>query len=405
MGKSKIEWTDKTWNPIRARNLETGKVGHFCEHVSEGCRNCYAEVMQKRFGNPIRYARQDRDKVEIILDLSTLIEPLKWRKPSMIFPCSMTDLFGDWVDDATLDLIFAMMALCPQHHFQILTKRPERMAAYVDSRSLERIAAAIPSPSGWPMSKHEIQARLVGPLPASRLYQAQPPAWPLPNVSFGFSVEDQATLAARLRAAAMAGIDRYVISYEPALGPIDPTAVCWTDEDGAEVRVNLLTAESWIDNSLSASAYCNECDGVPRAAQIIAGGESEKADQVARPANPAWFRSVRDQCLQAGVPFFFKQWGEWAPMDQVGAVRFEKAGKNRGRLYDAKGRLFPGKTFEGRLGDDGVFYVKLGKARAGRVLDGAIWDLPPKGLSLLADSGSGIEDPRESGPSGEGRLL
>ena len=107
MGKSKIEWTDQTWNPIRARNLETGPgeggVGHFCEHVSEGCRNCYAEAMQKRFRNFIRYARQDRDKVEIFLDEETLLQPLKWRKPALVFPCSMTDLFGDWVSGDWLD--------------------------------------------------------------------------------------------------------------------------------------------------------------------------------------------------------------------------------------------------------------------------------------------------------------
>ena len=128
---SKIEWCDSSWNPIRARNRETGGVGHYCVHVSEGCRNCYAERMQPRFRNPIRYAAQDREKVDLFLDEKTLTQPLHWRKPRHVFVCSMTDLFLDDHLDEWIDCVFAVMALAPQHVYQVLTKRPERMREYL----------------------------------------------------------------------------------------------------------------------------------------------------------------------------------------------------------------------------------------------------------------------------------
>jgi protein gp37 len=131
MTDTKIEWTNKTWNPVRARNLETNGIGHFCEKISPGCANCYANRMQPRFRNKIRYNAADRDKVALFLDERVLIEPLHWRAPKMIFPCSMTDLFADFVPDEWIDRIFAVMSLAPQHTFQILTKRPERMRDYL----------------------------------------------------------------------------------------------------------------------------------------------------------------------------------------------------------------------------------------------------------------------------------
>ena len=146
MSRTAIEWADRTWNMVRARNLESGSkkggIGHFCEHVSEGCRNCYAEALQPRFRNPIRYARQDRAKVDIFLDEETLLQPLKWREPSMIFPVSMSDLFGDWVTDAMLDRIFAVMMLSGHHRFLPLTKREIRAQAYLtDPGTPARIAS------------------------------------------------------------------------------------------------------------------------------------------------------------------------------------------------------------------------------------------------------------------------
>src|SRR6185295_1326030 len=114
--KTKIEWTDATWNPIRARNTKTGKTGWFCTHVSEGCANCYAERINVKpgatggTGLPYKPGHLANGDVELFLDENTLTQPLRWRAPRMVFVCSMTDLFADFVPDEWLDRIFAVMA-------------------------------------------------------------------------------------------------------------------------------------------------------------------------------------------------------------------------------------------------------------------------------------------------------
>ncbi len=127
---SDIEWTNATWTPIRARNLKTGKVGWHCEHASDGCKFCYAEAMNKRLGTGLPFKPGHRKDIEIFLDTEMLTAPLRWKKPRMVFCCSMTDLFADFVKDEWINNILAVMALCPQHTFQVLTKRPERMKEY-----------------------------------------------------------------------------------------------------------------------------------------------------------------------------------------------------------------------------------------------------------------------------------
>src|SRR5262249_39607379 len=131
--------TDASWNPLRAAGERltenaTGYAMHagwYCEHVSEGCRNCYAETINRRLGNGRAYKPGHRGELTFSLDEKTLLQPLHWRKPRKIFLGSMTDIFGDWVTDSQLDRIFAVMALCPQHTFQVLTKRAERMRDYL----------------------------------------------------------------------------------------------------------------------------------------------------------------------------------------------------------------------------------------------------------------------------------
>src|SRR5258708_16196189 len=123
--RSAIEWTDATWTPIRAR---TDNVGWHCEHVSEGCRNCYAEGINRRLGTGLSF--KPALKPALFLDEKMLLAPLKWKKPRTIFVCSMTDLFADFVRDEWIDRMFAVMALCPQHRFQVLTKRAQRMREY-----------------------------------------------------------------------------------------------------------------------------------------------------------------------------------------------------------------------------------------------------------------------------------
>lgn len=316
-----IEWTHapgfkgQTWNPVRARNKETGGVGHFCVHVSPGCENCYAERMQRRFKNPVRYAAQDREKVDIYLDDDVLTKPLGWRKPRMVFVCSMTDLFGDWVETEWLDKIFAVMALCPQHTFQVLTKRPERMGSYIsDPYGPDRIYIELKSLAetyvdvfcDWLVTSSGAQRQHDETISAL-LYDKQPRiiatkkilGWPLESVWLGVSVEDQARADERIPTLLETPAAVRFVSYEPALGPVD--------------------FREWIpqfDCGHPADETCRRCE-VEILDWIIIGGESGPK---ARPFFTRWARSVIQQCKAAGVACFVKQLGS-NPFD--GYLSFE----------------------------------------------------------------------------------
>jgi protein gp37 len=266
--QSSIEWLmgGATWNPLRARNLATGKVGWFCEHKSALCTNCYAERMNLWIGNGLAYEPVNRSKVEVLLDERILTEPLRWRRPRLIFPGSMTDLFADWVTDEMLDRIFAVMALAPRHTFLVLTKRPERAARYL---------------TRWPNGMgrgHHIAWRIGdGKGPTVEL--------PLPNVWLGYSGADKDGVEALLKAPAAI----HWLSIEPLLGPVeierflhDSDCMCGVPGMHCVCSEPRETCVDWV----------------------VTGAESGSG---ARPMNLDWVRSLRDQCADARVPFFFKQ--------------------------------------------------------------------------------------------------
>ena len=135
MSDSKIQWTDKTWNPVRG-----------CSRISSGCDNCYATGQAHRFsgtGMPydgltvIRNGKVDW-KGEARFIPEKLAEPLKWKKPCRVFVNSMSDLFHDSITDEQIAAVFGVMAACPQHTFQILTKRPKRMLAWFGQRNYSK---------------------------------------------------------------------------------------------------------------------------------------------------------------------------------------------------------------------------------------------------------------------------
>ena len=383
---SKIEWTDETWNFERARNKATGRVGHFCVKVSAGCQGCYAERLQKRFGNRIRYAAQDRDKVDLFLDEKVLTQPLRWRKPRVVFPCSMTDLFGEWVSDDDLHRAFAVMSLTPRHTYKVLTKRPERMRDFINNDPRDAINAAAGTLMHWDA-------------------MPQRDDWPMHNVQLFVSVEDQPSADARVpllldTPAAVRGV-----SYEPALGPVDFTPWlpgCYEcglscgrrlgqrpdrerctecgEECGPETEP--VISEGCPKCSGELEAVCPDCGhymvyqhpDTPYLDQVIAGGQSGPE---AEPSHPAWFRQARDQCVAAGVPFFFKQWGEWLPDAPL------ENGLRRGVIMKPDGTKPTPEDMEAMMA--GLFdcrgfqhFTAVGKKAAGRVLDGRTWDEAPE---------------------------
>jgi len=173
-GTTKIEWSEYVWNPVSG-----------CHKVSKGCRNCYAERLWPRLAAPGQ-PYEGRQFTDVQCHVDRLEEPLSWRKPRRVFVNSMSDLFHKHVSDEFLDRVFAVMSSCPQHTFQILTKRPKRMQDYIISR------------------KHFSN-------------------WPLLSVWLGVSVENQETADERIPLLLKTPAALRFVSAEPLLGPIDLT--------------------------------------------------------------------------------------------------------------------------------------------------------------------------------------
>lgn len=171
MAQTKIEWTRYTWNPV------TG-----CSKVSTGCENCYAERISHRFGWTSKPWTAAYTAENVKLHPDRLDIPLKWKKPRMIFVNSMSDLFHEQVPFEFIDRVFAAMALAKQHIFQVLTKRPDRMKAYILSRTQANNREGIAAWTG---------TGLVYPAQVGNDRRANEMPWPLPNVWLGVTVEDQ----------------------------------------------------------------------------------------------------------------------------------------------------------------------------------------------------------------------
>jgi protein gp37 len=317
MSTSPIEWTEHTWNPI---------VG--CSIVSPGCTNCYAMKMARRIdamgvvnhyngctkvvnGNAVWTGKLARASDDILL------QPLRRKKPTIYFVNSMGDLFHEDVPDEWIDKVFAVMALCPQHTFQVLTKRSERMRRWFDGDRADSVGLAM--------------LTIVERIPHG--HRRVP--WPLRNVWLGVSTERQQEADERIPHLLQTPAAVRFVSAEPLLGPID-----------------LRVPE--IDLGIGKFGCHPDLDWV------IVGGESGPK---ARPMHVGWARDLRDQCDAAGVKFFFKQHGEWHPRtsDGVGIAK---------HCIAINGAVSSGDKLEG--GGNRPRWIaieRVGKKAAGRLLD------------------------------------
>ncbi|QFT31795.1 Phage protein Gp37/Gp68 [Labrenzia sp. THAF82] len=372
---SKIEWTDATWNPI------TG-----CSLMSEGCRFCYAaELAATRLKNhPSRVGLTKKSAAGVVqfngkvrFNDDWLDQPLRWRKPRMIFVCAHADLFHENVPDDWIDKIFAVMALCPQHTFQVLTKRPERMKKYVSAFTDEALQwERLGDAGGW----------LVG----NRAYEdAGAAQWPLPNVWFGVSVEDQVTADTRIPYLLDTPAAVRFLSAEPLLGPVNlhefllgyragHPAKCVCGHPHGFTRCpnygRVSKQASWPGGACKQFRKAPFADGLH---WVIAGGESGRK---ARPMHPQWVRDLRDKCAAAEVPFLFKQWGSYLPWEPAHGPCWRA---QNGQCEDHH-ILFPSDWDTDPTWDDGLGFVaeglehfafqKVGKGAAGRTLDGVTHD-------------------------------
>jgi protein gp37 len=239
---SKIEWTEVTWNPC------TG-----CSKISEGCKHCYAAIMARRLrgmGQP-NYI----NGFDLTVHPEVLEKPARIKKPSTIFVNSMSDTFHKDIPDEFIKLVFDVMKNISRHEYQVLTKRPDRLA---------KLAPELPWPENIWMGVTVESEKYVG------------------------RIEHLRTTPAKIR----------FLSLEPLLSPIP----------------NLdLTGIDWV----------------------IAGGESGPG---ARPMNYEWVTSIRDQCVESGIPYFFKQWGNIRNNpDKNDPTHKKNGGKSKGgRLIDGK---------------------------------------------------------------------
>ncbi len=228
--KSPIEWTDATWNPV------TG-----CNKISPGCKHCYAERMAHRL--QAMGQRNYRQGFKVALQPQMLHAPLQWKNPKRIFVNSMSDLFHADVPFEYIQQVFSVMRRADQHHYQILTKRSDRLLEL--SPGLD-----------W-----------------------------APHIWMGVSVENEQHKS-RIDDLRKTGAAVKFLSLEPLLGPL--------------LQLDLQGVD-WV----------------------IVGGESGPG---ARPMDAAWATDLRDQCLRAGISFFFKQWG---------GIQKKKAGRTLdGRTWD-----------------------------------------------------------------------
>ncbi len=292
---SKIEWTGKTWNPLAG-----------CSVVSPGCTKCYAMRMAARLAamagdglddngyavrghNPLAHYRGLTKpskagpvwtgKVALAPE-NTLFEPIRRKKPTTYFVNSMSDLFHEDVPDEWIDRIFAVMALCPRHTFQVLTKRSARMRAYCNGQWARREALGVlmgeiggDEREGWYAPESDGKRGWIGM------------CVPLPNVWLGVSCEDQRRADERIPDLLATPAAIRFISAEPLLAPLD-------------IRAYLegVTLNDFLDQSQDA----------PRLDWIIVGGESGHG---ARPMKREWAEDIVRQCREANVACFVKQLG------------------------------------------------------------------------------------------------
>jgi len=259
---SKIEWTDETWNPV------TG-----CSKISPGCQNCYAERMAKRLQAMGNYP----DGFDVTVWPERLKQPLRWRKPRRVFVCSMGDLFHKDVPASTILDIWHVMEQCPQHTFQVLTKRPERMR---DVLGLS--GAGLDAP-------------------------------PLPNVWLGVTAENQECADKRIPILLECPAAVRFVSVEPMLGPVClPDDAEYCEYCGYEFDRQIKDWGQWLE------VYCGDCqqdhdstvyggglgNGSACIGWVIIGCESGPKR---RPCKLEWVRDLVEQCREASVAPFNKQ--------------------------------------------------------------------------------------------------
>jgi protein gp37 len=316
MAETTIEWTathlpDGTVLPGYTMNPWWG-----CQRVSEGCRNCYAEILSKRWGYNNWGPATTTERRRTARD--NWVKPRAWDREAQrsgirrkVFCASMSDVFEDHPQVAPWrEELWPLIAETPHLDWLLLTKRPEHILELVPGQWWE--------------------------------------TWPA-HVWIGTSVENQAEADRRIPHLLAVPARIRFLSCEPLLGPVD--------------LARWLTPCPACGVPISGNLSCTYCEAYPEARPVewvIVGGESGPK---ARPMRSEWARSLRDQCVAAKVPYFFKQHGEYLATDQLSDV--------------ANGLIALDERVQHHLDGAGGIWWRFGKKRSGRLLDGRTWDEAP----------------------------
>ncbi len=338
---SKIEWCDHTFNPW---------IG--CTKVSPACDHCYAEaLMDKRMGKAKWGAGQPRVRT----GAANWNMPLRWNREAertgvrpRVFCASLADVFDNEVPARWRADLFRMIRSTPYLDWLLLTKRIGNARAMIDE---------------------------------ARDFDASGPIWPWPNVWLGATVVNQAEADRDIPKLLAVPAAKRFLSIEPMLGGIQ-LGLCDCDNGSVAAPGG------------AGGVTCPKCSGTGGRMLdwIIVGGESGPG---ARPMHPDWARSIRDQCAAAGVPFFFKQWGEWLPgqndvhpnengrrvahhQDGTWGATDTKVNVRNYVLWDQSGCMHRGSRINAPMTQRfHAWAERIGKAAAGRQLDGRTWDEAP----------------------------
>lgn len=338
---TKISWATETWNPI------TG-----CSPVSEGCANCYAARMAKRLAGRYGYPEIEPFAVTFHDELS---KPHQWKRPRMVFVCSMGDIFHPDVQDEWIARALNVINDCHWHKFLILTKRPERMEAFFK----------------------EFYAKME--------HSCMRVETPIKNLWLGTTAENQEQAEKRLPHLLRTPAVKRFVSCEPLLGPVDLEGVQFEHSHGF-----FGNALRWTHLPDCRRKELQNGAVYPKLDWVIAGGETGPG---ARPMHPEWVRSLRDQCVNADVPFHFKSWGEFGTIsknlstnepvfrmfpDLQTWVNKGSTWVNGGICVDMAGMVLRnGGDFRQAEYPVAILH-KIGKNKAGRIVDGQEWDQFPE---------------------------
>lgn len=297
MNSTSIQWTDFTANPIRFRD-QAGRSVWGCVKTSSGCANCYAESLAHRFKKGGPFTAAQHSTLTPYMDAAELRTLATSRKIAgkRVFVGDMTDIFGEWVTDQLLHVLFAVFALRSDVTFQVLTKRADRLRSYFADRATRHLwaSAAKDLPGGradgWQAKCDDSVCN--GP-------------WPLPNVWIGVSAENQQAADERIPKLLQTPAAVRFISAEPLLGPVDMQAV--PIPGSAERHYDLRgVCQPLSEKDTEWDDWKYWTKNAAKLNWVIVGGESGSN---ARPCDVGWVRSIVTQCREAAVPVFVKQLG------------------------------------------------------------------------------------------------